>query len=83
MKSHKDKKNLKSDVYPDKPILFLLLLIITVSFSFSHDNYCWVRYNQAGYMPHCPKYMVVMAEKKMDGKSSAFGTVAKRLNSRS
>ena len=33
------------------------------------SNYCWIRYNQAGYMPHCPKYMVVMSEKKMDGKS--------------
>jgi hypothetical protein len=60
MKTKKERKKLRP---------FVLLIIIFVSYSYPGDTYCWIRYNQAGYMPHSPKTMIVMSEKNLEGTS--------------
>ncbi len=60
MKPKKERKKLRP---------LVLLIIIFVTYSFAGDTYCWIRYNQAGYLPHSPKTMIVMSEKDLEGTS--------------
>jgi hypothetical protein len=60
MKPKKQRKKLRP---------FVLLIIIFAVYSYSGDTYCWIRYNQAGYMPHSPKTMIIMSEKNLEGTS--------------
>jgi endoglucanase len=60
MKPEKERKKIK-------PVA--LLIIIFAVYSYAGDTYCWIRYNQAGYLPYSPKNMIVMSEKDLEGTS--------------